>query len=149
MTEAQRESAAERVRAFVDDWGVPTGKGPWNRIDQLVGDIRTLLEQVAAVPVPQGWQTIDSAPRDGTTIMVARDMGESWGWVRGYAYWDSVVTGLAYGTDPIEVAGWISHGFSDPPGELGLGHPTHWMPLPPPPGTEAVPHPEPKGVVDA
>lgn len=31
------------------------------------------------------------------------------------------------------IDGWIPRGFTDPPGELGLGNPTHWMPLPSPP----------------
>lgn len=31
------------------------------------------------------------------------------------------------------ISGWLSRGFFNPPGELGLGHPTHWMPLPEPP----------------
>lgn len=70
-----------------------------------------------------GWRTIDSAPKDGTPVFVARDMGQIWGWVRGTAYW----------TDARGISGWIARGISDPPGELGLGEPTHWQPLPPPP----------------
>lgn len=70
-----------------------------------------------------GWRTIDSAPKDGTPILVARDMGNSWGWVRGTAYW----------VDVRGISGWVARGITDPPGELGLGDPTHWQPLPPPP----------------
>lgn len=69
----------------------------------------------------KGWREIGTAPRDGTPIIVGRDMGD-FGWVRGWATWES--------TQGIE--GWISHGFGIF-GELGLAHPTHWQPLPAPP----------------
>jgi len=70
------------------------------------------------------WQPISTAPKDGRVIIVFRKIH---GWnVLGYAYWESV-----RGID-----GWISNGFSDPPGNLGLAHPTHWCPLPPPPKGE-------------
>lgn len=75
----------------------------------------------------QGWQPIESAPKDGTAILVTRHMGH-WGWVRGYARWEE-----ANYRNVGVFAGWISHGFTDPPGELGLAHPTHWRPLPAPP----------------
>ena len=65
------------------------------------------------------WQPIETAPKDGTPIIVARHM-PSWGWVRGWATWESVCG----------ISGWLSRGFFNPPGELGLAHPTHWMPLP-------------------
>lgn len=35
-----------------------------------------------------------------------------------------------YGREGDFVSGWISIGFTDPPGNLGLAHPTHWQPLP-------------------
>ena len=70
------------------------------------------------------WLPIESAPRDGTTIIVGRDMGD-FGFVRGTAYFK--------GSPGAFVSGWIARGFTDPPGELGLAHPTHWMPLPEPP----------------
>ena len=67
------------------------------------------------------WQPIETAPKDGRTIIVFRNIH---GWnVLGYAYW----------VDVRGIDGWVSNGFSDPPGNLGLGHPTHWMPLPTPP----------------
>lgn len=70
------------------------------------------------------WRPIETAPRDGTRIAIARDMGAPWGWVRGIAQYESY--------NGIE--GWCPIcGFSEPPGELGLAAPTHWMPLPSPP----------------
>ncbi len=73
------------------------------------------------------WQPIETAPKDGRTIIVYRSIA---GWdVLGTAYWVNI-----RGID-----GWISNGFSEPPGNLGLGHPTHWQPLPLPPPPEAKP----------
>lgn len=70
------------------------------------------------------WRPISEAPRDGTTIIVGRDMGD-FGFVSGTAYFK--------GSPGTFVSGWIARGFTDPPGELGLAHPSHWMPLPEPP----------------
>lgn len=68
------------------------------------------------------WRDIASAPKDGTPIIVAR-RHDTFGWVRGWATWEG--EGI--------VSGWISRGFSEVPGNLGLAHPTHWQPLPLPP----------------
>lgn len=76
------------------------------------------------------WMPIETAPRDGTTIIVGRDMG-NFGFVRGYAHYA--------GTPGSFVSGWISRGFTDPPGELGLAHPDLWMPLPSPPTDRRTP----------
>lgn len=75
-------------------------------------------------PATAGWRTIDSAPRDGTRIVIAKNMGEPWGWVRGIGGYER-----ARG-----IEGWIAFcGFNDVPGVLGLAEPTHWQPLPEPP----------------
>lgn len=75
------------------------------------------------------WQPIETAPHDGRPILLARKMGPPWGWVRGWGYWAS----LNDKRRRRDLGGWICHGFFDPPGELGLGAPTHWQPLPDPP----------------
>lgn len=80
----------------------------------------------AAPPAPSPWRPISEAPRDGTLIIVGRNMG-NFGFVRGTAYYENSGNGIE---------GWIARGFSEPPGELGLAHPTHWMPLPQPPEEE-------------
>jgi len=69
------------------------------------------------------WQPIETAPLDGQTILLYRHIS-SWH-VIGYGHW---VT-----DDEPSMCGWLSYGFDDPPGNLGLGAPTHWMPIPEPP----------------
>ena len=76
------------------------------------------------------WHRIDDpdhpAPRDGTTILVFRHIH---GWnVVGTAHWEELPAPVG--------GGWLSQGISDPPGNLGLGHPTHWAAIPPPPKAE-------------
>ena len=78
----------------------------------------------ATSPPSSAWQPIETAPQDGRTVIVGADMGE-FGFVRGTAHFA--------GTPGSFISGWIARGFTDPPGELGLAHPTHWMPLPAPP----------------
>lgn len=79
-------------------------------------------ERLEAALERMQWRPIAEAPRDGTTIIVGCHM-PAWGWVQGWARWDGAAG----------IYGWISRGFFDPPGNLGLGHPTHFMPLRPPP----------------
>jgi hypothetical protein len=68
------------------------------------------------------WQPIEKAPKDGTVILLYRDHAP-WD-VRGYGHWEDCGGGIC---------GWVTNGFFDPPGNLGLAAPTHWMPLPEPP----------------
>ena len=84
----------------------------------------SMIEEAPASSVE--WRPIETAPLDGTPVWVARHI-PAWGWVRGIARWEG-----AHG-----IEGWIARGVYDPPGELGLAHPTHWMPLPEPPAVPA------------
>jgi hypothetical protein len=71
------------------------------------------------------WQQIDTAPTDGRAVIVgfAQRVGPWW---VGEAYFDADAhRWYARGTDPMDL--------SD-----GPINPTHWMPLPPPPGTMTV-----------
>lgn len=64
------------------------------------------------------WRSIDSAPKDGTLVLLYREMSP---WrVVGYGKW----------VNDFGIEGWLSYGFNDPPGNLGLAAPSHWMPLP-------------------
>ena len=73
-----------------------------------------------------GWRDIETAPRDGTCIYVAK-LDDTFGWVRGISRW----------VDFKGISGWVSMGLYDPPGDLGLARPTHWLPLPEPPKEES------------
>lgn len=76
---------------------------------------------------PQGWQPIETAPKDGTQILVweAGDVSVvAWERIKNCNGWQCFGDGRRaveymsdFGTDYLE-AGW----------------PTHWMPLPPAPG---------------
>ena len=69
-----------------------------------------------------GWHLIETAPKDGRVVRVARDMGDSWGWVLGTARW----AGSGF------VSGWVARGVGGPADGLGLAHPTHWAEFSPP-----------------
>lgn len=80
--------------------------------------------------IAEGWRTIDSAPRDGTKILIAEPVNEehamnqhaiyaAW-WDEGDAIWtDYAVKSFGYE-------------------EVQSYSPTHWMPLPPPPQDRAM-----------
>jgi len=105
----------------------------WNRrdighdLDALVNALEYLRESwskpAASLPVSP-WQPIDSAPKDGTRVLTfAHEYGHD---VWGLGYW-------FIGTDGSK--GWIAHSFWSHPGYAsGSFEPTHWMPLPAPPG---------------
>lgn len=138
----------EQVQAIrqrsVQAIGAGLSRRNWHATETAYNELRDKLDELlrqAATPVlssedrrdgGEGWQPISSAPKDGTLIFVARDMGKPWGWVRGVSRWDG-----AHG-----IYGWISRGLYDPPGELGLGQPDVWLPIPKPP---AAPSPEQEG----
>jgi hypothetical protein len=75
----------------------------------------------AALAQPEGWQPIETAPKDGTRIIVAKQSGYVMAWASS-AYWFE----RQY-KDREKYSGWTD-GFDT------LATPTHWMPLPAPPG---------------
>lgn len=77
-------------------------------------------EAASRVPSPPAWQPIDTAPKDGTKVLV----------VFGLRPDIAVAFGNRWGE-------WME------PGGLVLANPTHWMPLPKGPGpeTSALPSP--------
>lgn len=118
ITDAQVETAGELL--FVR-FGVGTAeeyrsaKGEERRRD-FDGVVRAAL--LAAERA--AWQSIETAPRDGRWVQLfVRCAGFN---VVGCGYWVHDLGG-----------NWITRGYSDPPGNLGLARPTHWRPLPPPP----------------
>ncbi len=93
--------------------------------DERDGAVAPKGRVATPLPAPSEWRGMESAPKDGTAIIVAVHTN-LYGWVLGHSRWDG-----ARG-----IYGWVSGGFNDPPGTLGLAHPTHWQPLPAPPGKE-------------
>lgn len=91
--------------------------------ENLLHELTKFAELIQA----RAWQPIETAPKDGSTVIVGRDMGD-FGFVRGYGYFEGKPSSF--------ISGWVSRGFIDPPGELGLANPTHWMPLPTQPAAQ-------------
>lgn len=79
------------------------------------------------------WQPIETAPRDGTAIIVAlRDFAD--GWIVGEAYFDATPEYIS----PLggQKWWWANQGHTDYYAtsiDEGNHPPTHWMPLPKPP----------------
>jgi len=84
--------------------------------------VRQLLEE-------RQWREIESAPKDGTPVIIAVTGRET---IVGEARWWEV------GDDSDWF--WVGHGPGDyygaPLSEVNFGSPTHWMPLPLPPSPE-------------
>jgi hypothetical protein len=74
--------------------------------------------------VEPGWRTdFENAPHE-IPVLIGRDMGAPWGFVRGVGYYAK-----AGG-----IEGWVpTAGVSSVPGVLGLGNPTHFALIPEPP----------------
>jgi len=111
-------------------------KAPYAR--QLIHMLVETACEVAASRVgapppasPSGWQPIETAPKDGTDVLLARKDGVDIGsWQEAQP--DGFESGVI--VDPGLPEGWYGYlGFSpfdDPP--------THWMPLPVPPAERSV-----------
>ena len=80
--------------------------------------ITALREAIAQGAVVQQWQTMDSAPKDGTSVLVNVGIGISIGeYLKGFHSWN-------------DGAWWIEGGQT-------TGVPTHWQPLPAAPKEQA------------
>ena len=115
-----------------------------HHIDAMVLTTREFVEKLkAAEATMQKWRTIDTAPRDGTLIMLGRsaDADTERDAVAAPGRWH-----VGYGDAPDDMGhdgGFMDdgfHGIFTCPRSFGnpdcrtLGYqPTHWMPLPPPP----------------
>ncbi len=78
----------------------------------------------AVSPATQGWSGIESAPRDGTRVLL---------WMDGSIYFGSWFNNKAYPT----ISRWkveVPPSWQD--------QPTHWLPLPSPPKNSAEGHPD-------
>lgn len=96
--------------------------GVWFRHRLLeAADRLTALSSGNEVAKVVGWQPIETAPKDGTPIIAVRDE-----WVRAREvawYWDA--------RSPDEPAAFRP--------KYSGGQPSHWMPLPAPPASDAAP----------
>lgn len=105
------------------DYVVATKYSDDNRAFKSVWDylkIRTLERELAQSR--EGWQPIETAPKDGTAIIVSNDCGS---WVA--KYWAIYQSG--YKAD----SPWFSLMLNHDHMPRGGGLPTHWQPLPNPP----------------
>lgn len=119
--DALRNLTDKLLHELMELEGVPPYPHPRGTLEQIFPSQQR--ERRTSAVQPEGWRSMESAPRDGTPVLLARHVGDPWGWVTGHGRWDG-----AYG-----IFGWISHGFHPIPGELGLAHPDLWHPLPPAP----------------
>lgn len=87
------------------------------------------------------WQPIETAPRDGTPILVRHHMHSND--VHGYVPWEEINVVIAWW----DGEGWdmcfMEDGAADTEGYssqffMPITAPMHWMPLPKPPSTEEV-----------
>ncbi len=91
-----------------------------------------------------GWRPIDTAPKDGSDIIVGCDVASVW--VIHVAFWREVDENLiAIGWEAPGDTGWWSYTRNSVTQEKleGWATPTHWMPLPTPPNRDL------KGTKDA
>lgn len=113
---------AEKVMALVK---MHAEAGDPNTAQRIHAQIRSLL---SATPAASGWQPIETAPKDGTRILVAR-IGATGG-----------VQHLGIEATPVHVM-WACVGYwsakwnnwNDGFEPCGLAGPNYWQPLPPPP----------------
>ena len=84
------------------------------------------------------WQPIETAPKDGTDIIVGRDIGTVWVvHVAWYRTLEEIQEMEGMGDWAPEHEGWWSYTRSAVSQEHLMDtwrRPTHWMPLPAPPG---------------
>lgn len=129
MWEAGEKRAFQYGKAFAEPW---IAKSP------VAEDYRAMARAVAALyrgappetltAEPDGWRPIETAPRDGTDVLV---------WTPGYdcnvAFW---------GTDDWQSGHWFTSGGHDGTSMTPGQGPSHWMPLPEGPSVGARGAPE-------
>ena len=113
------ERAREAASAALEEYLQRTGRFPWREIDARLFGTREAEERV------MDWQPIETAPKDGTDILV-------WGSIemssrsRPHVGTEDIIRvcwsqgGESWVVTSVQADGWVPE-------------PTHWMPLPAPP----------------
>lgn len=125
------DSAIERVERYFARFRVEPD--PNERIDRddidepsvTFGDLRELLTLAKSVQVSEGWQPIETAPKDGTTVLIFVPTDAP-----NIAHPTPVFAAYSYGGE------WVAQGCSASDGiylSFDADEPTNWMPLPNPP----------------
>ena len=105
--------SASRVYHSTEHWNEPEDKEAKNSltyVELIQKAANTVARTRAAALIPQ-WQPIETAPKDGTSLLL---LGSGGVWI---AEWDGKY--------------WYA-------GDNFVDFPSHWMPLPPPPTTNKV-----------
>ena len=134
----QDVTLAERLRALHARLDAKLGAG---FIDDIPGDeLSAICEAAAAL---SGWLPIESAPKDGTRIILGRPDIDGDGGVSASGYWDDA---LEDGVDYMGHDGGFTdsdyqvfspgRSFGNPDYRYGGSQPTHWQPLPATPPSE-------------
>lgn len=132
---------AEQLKEAMLRGGVDIGGMPVNDAMQaVVARIAFLTEQLEAARrnareaeacLGEGWQPIETAPRDGTEIILGWDIASVW--IIRSGWWEDGFDPIEGGYDE-EDEGWWSYRHSVTQEKLdGYDNPTHWMPMPEPP----------------
>jgi hypothetical protein len=114
--EATNLSVVEKLRGARCDWSY--------NCDGLFAEALATIEQLQAEKARREWQPIESAPKDGTLILVTGRFGanqrptpcDAWQRAPRIAWFEMHRTWLGF-----------------PSSKALDGEPTHWMPLPEPP----------------
>ena len=142
MTDAEKAAMIKRVARAI--WHATPGAEDWDTLDEddehwalcLVEAEVAVDEMGFFSPAQDGWQDIETAPRDGTAILVMRNIwpGASGGVAEECSGHNTYVA--AWWTNEVTTGGqWICYmdAVQDPRCPVD---PTHWRPLPAPPSTE-------------
>lgn len=128
----------ERARAYVDyidrrrDDCELSEDGVNGLVRGLLPEIESLRSEVARLRAQVGWRPIETAPKDGTDIL----LWEKWGDVPFVGFWHAEGR-WSYRSDHLYVNGDAS---LDP----NWNDLTHWMPLPAPPDSDTPAEPSPE-----
>ena len=113
------ERAAKLCEFHAIEWGVASGQN-------TVADAATLRGLIERA----GWQPMETAPRDGTPVLIWKPDERMVGEYTMAAYWSDNHLGKS---GWVPVAGLHVQGYHSSVTDTPQGYPTRWQPLPTPP----------------